>query len=688
MLKNVTRAFAAAADYVSRLGRGVTKAAVSPLSLRDVWGPVREAFAGAWQKNVVVDNRECVLAFAAVYACVTRIANDIAKLRIKLVEQDSDGIWTEVARSSPYLGVLVKPNRYQNRIQFLADWLLMKLLFGNTYVLKQRDQRGIVVAMYVLDSRRVKPLVTPDGGVYYQLSSDYLAGLPSGATVPASEIIHDRGPTLFHTLCGVSPIFACGASATQGNRIQANSAKFFENMSRPSGHLTAPGTIDEATANRLKADFEANFGGGNIGRLLVTGDDLKYEPMTIPAEDAQLIEQLKWTVEDVARAFAMPLYKIGAGPVPTSNNVEALHGQYYTDCLQVYIEAIELALDEGLGLTNVDGRVYGTELDLDGLLRMDSATQFEVLAKGVSGALIMPNEARKRLNLPPVKGGNQLFLQEQNYSLEALAKRDSKPDPWAKEMPAAASLPAPSAAPSPAPAPAPTEQARGADELLMRLAEEARQAAIDAAARAAEAVLESVRGASAEVVAAAEQRAAAAEQARDAAAEQLQRQTDAVAAREVEHAAALARAAAAESAAEQQRAALEAAEARAAADRARAEASEAEVKQAVAAQAAATENQRAAAAEAEAAAAAAQAAAVDAGSQKELAEAAQAQARAAAAEADSQRARAEAAEAEAARARELAAEVAPPAAVDVDEVAALFAKHVIAGLEQLEPIDG
>lgn len=407
-----------------------TKAAVTPLSRRDVWGPVRESFAGAWQRNVVVDNRECILAFSAVYACVTRIANDIGKLRIKLVEQQADRTWLEVPQPSPFWPVLRKPNRYQTRCQFLREWLLMKLLYGNAYVLKERDGRGIVVAMYVLDSRRVKPLVTPDGGVYCQISSDHLARLPTGVTVPSSEVIHDRGPTLFHPLCGVSPIFACGASATQGNRIQANSAKFFENMSRPSGHLTAPGTIDEATAARLKADFEANFGGGNLGRLLVTGDGLKYEPMTIPADDAQLIEQLRWTVEDVARAFAMPLYKIGAGPVPTSNNVEALQQQYYTDCLQVLIEDIEICLDEGLRLTEVPGRTMGTELDLDGLLRMDSEGLHRTLGDSVKAGVMAPNEARLRINLPPTLGGETPYLQQQNYSLEALAKRDAQNDPF------------------------------------------------------------------------------------------------------------------------------------------------------------------------------------------------------------------------------------------------------------------
>jgi phage portal protein BeeE len=70
--------------------------------------------------------------------------------------------------------------------------------------------------MYVLDPFRTKPLVAPDGSVYYQLSKDNLAGVEDAVTVPASEIIHDTMTPLYHPLCGVSPLYACGVAASQG----------------------------------------------------------------------------------------------------------------------------------------------------------------------------------------------------------------------------------------------------------------------------------------------------------------------------------------------------------------------------------------------------------------------------------------------------------------------------------------
>lgn len=393
-------------------------------------GFIRESFAGAWQRNIVAESRQNLLAFSAVYACVSLIADDIAKLRVKLVERNN-GIWTEVDRQSPYAPVLRKPNDYQTRVQFLTHWLVSKLLYGNTYVFKERDQRGIVTKLHILDPRRVTPLVADNGDVYYQCSADALAGINDQVTIPATALIHDRCVALFHPLMGVSPIYACGASATQGIRIQANSERFFQNMSRPSGILTAPASISDATAQRLKDQFEKGFSGEGMGRTFVAGDGLKYEAMTIPAVDAQLIEQLKWTVEDVARCFRVPLHKISGTDNPRLPNYSALNQDYYTQTLQPHMEAIEILLDEGLGLVDVPAQELGTELDLDGLLRMDPASQSDIDAKDVGSGILAPDEGRKKRNLPPVPGGAYPLIQQQNYSLPALAKRDAKDDPFA-----------------------------------------------------------------------------------------------------------------------------------------------------------------------------------------------------------------------------------------------------------------
>ncbi|EOP9725245.1 phage portal protein, partial [Escherichia coli] len=139
------------------------------------------------------------------------------------------------------------------------------------------------------------------------------------------------------------------------------------------------------------------------------------------------VEQLKMTAEIVCSVFRVPAYKIGVGQPPSSDNVEALEQQYYSQCLQTLIESIELLLDEALET----GENESTEFDVTTLLRMDSERRMKTLGDAVKNTLLTPNEARKRENLPPLAGGDALYLQQQNYSLEALSRRDAREDPFA-----------------------------------------------------------------------------------------------------------------------------------------------------------------------------------------------------------------------------------------------------------------
>jgi len=408
------------------------------------WTPiVRDPYPGAWQQNAEI-RAESSLSYFAVFSCVTLIAADIAKLTLRLVEIDEEGIWHETTNPA-YSPVLRKPNRYQTIQKFLEQWITSKLVHGNTYVLKERDQRGIVKALYVLDPSRVTPLVTADGAVYYELRRDDLAGgaglgpgmTGEAVTVPASEIIHDLMIALFHPLIGVTPLYACGLAALQGLTIQKTSQTFFAGGSNPGGVLTAPGAIADDTAARLKEYWDQNFTGANVGKVAVLGDGLKYEPMTVNANDAQLIEQLHWTAETICSCYHVPPYMISVGPPPPFANVEPMLQQYYSQCIQSLVTAFELSLDDGLGLA---GSEFGTELDVDDLIWMDTATKTKAAADAIGSGAMSPNEARRKyFGLGSVKGGETPYLQQQNYSLSALDDRDAAGPP-APVPPAAGEL--------------------------------------------------------------------------------------------------------------------------------------------------------------------------------------------------------------------------------------------------------
>ena len=442
-----------------------------------------DTFMGSWQQDVEV-NRDAVLAQATVFSCITLIASDIAKLRLRVVQRYGR-VWMEKTTAG-YSEVLNEPNHFQTRQLFVEQWIISKLSTGNAYILKERDRSKKVIRMYVLDPARVTPLVAPDGAVYYQLQEDDLAQVSETMpAVPASEIIHDRFNCLFHPLVGLSPIFASGLAATQALQIQQQSAKFFKNQSRPSGILTAPKQISDETAKRIKDYWEKNYQGANkVGSVAVLGDSLTYTPMIVNAVDAQLVEQLKISAEQVCSTFHVPGYMVGVEAPPAQGGVDGEQQRYYNQCLQALIEAAEAGLDKGLGLDKpIDGNELGTDFDLDGLLRMDSKTLSEVEGLKVQRGISSPNEARQKFNLLPAKGGDSPMVQQQNFSLEALAERDAGPDPFGTAKPAA---------PEPAPAPDAADlktwmdqMSAAADQRMQQLIDQAREErAAEAVARA------------------------------------------------------------------------------------------------------------------------------------------------------------------------------------------------------------
>lgn len=389
-----------------------------PVNGGDVWHTIHEPSMGAWQRNEGIEvSKNDQMRHHAVFACVSLITRDIGKLKIK-TKKKVDGVMQQC--DSRVNSLLAKPNEFQNWQQFAEAWATSKSTSGNTYVLKVRNIFGDVWKLHILNPERTKPLVDPNGNVFYQVRRDRLFNLDEDVVFPASEIIHDRFNCFYHPLVGLSPIAACALSASQGISIQRNAQSFFANESRPSGILTAPGSISDSNSKELKNNWEKNYSGHGRGGTAVLSDGMTYIPMSVAAHDAQLVEQLKMSGEIVCTAFSVPAFKVGLAAIP-AGKISDHNDIYYSDCLQHYIESIEALLNQHLDIE--DG--VEVEFDLKALLRMDAGSQMAYLKEGVGSSILSPNEARGELGYSPVAGGDSPMIQQQNYSLAALAARDA-----------------------------------------------------------------------------------------------------------------------------------------------------------------------------------------------------------------------------------------------------------------------
>lgn len=411
------------------------------------WLSVFDWKPGAFQQDTRNPESDAVtdaLMVAVVYACLRQIVWDISKLRI-CIKRLVKGIWEEGTHQT-LLRLLRRPNPYQTWIDFIQSWLLSWLIAGDTFVVKGR-QNGIIVELHVLRPDLCTPVVATDtGDVFYRVAvMDGLVGLTPGeqAYFPASDIIHHRYLAISHPLTGSSCLQRAQLAARMREGILDVGAEMAENGGVPPGLLIAPEGMTQEQLKELADKWAAR----KKGRIAVVDAAFKFEAIAAKYIDSQSKEFAGVAAEDICTAFNMPPWKVGVGTRPAGFDVEAQQIIYYQDCLQLPIEHIEMLMDSGLELAED----VSVEFDIAGLTMMDSKARADYLTKMVKGVM-KPNEARKIVGLPPVEGGDDVYMQQQEYSLSALHKRDlAAPAPAGPASPAGPAVPGPESGDDPAP---------------------------------------------------------------------------------------------------------------------------------------------------------------------------------------------------------------------------------------------
>src|SRR5690606_11544251 len=216
--------------------------------------------------------------------------------------------------------------------------------------------------------------------------------------------------------------------------ILRNSSSFFENAANPGGLVSGPAGLSEDDADKLQTFFNTNFTGEKSGKIAVIGKDLSFTPFAFKAADSQLVEQMRYSDEQICQPFGIPPFKIGIGSIPAGLGVDAINLLYHEDALSGHIEAMENLLDGAVALPSE----WGSWLDTPALFRMDEGKKADVATKLVGGGVETPNEGRLRFNLPPLQGGDTVYMQQQDFPLDQVRKNkivDSEQNPITPEPP-------------------------------------------------------------------------------------------------------------------------------------------------------------------------------------------------------------------------------------------------------------
>ncbi|GLK68101.1 phage portal protein [Hansschlegelia plantiphila] len=319
-------------------------------------------------------------------------------------------------------------NADQTACEFWEGVVACLCLWGNAYVEKSLSG-GRLVALTLLRPDLMQVDRREDGSLRYRYSD------PSGAIeYDEGELMHVRGFGVGGDL-GLSVLAHARQTISSTIATDEAAARTFANGMRPGGFFTyEKGSLaPEQREQARKALIEPMQGVENAGRigLLEAGGGFKWQEVVIPPADAELLASRRWHVEEVARWFGIPPILIGhasEGQTMWGSGVEQIMLGWLTLGLRPYLTRIEQAVKRSLIAPAERATLYA-EFAVEGLLRADSAGRAEFASKMIQNAGMTPNEWRAKENMPPIEGGDQLFINSTLVPLAMAGQRPSRVQP-------------------------------------------------------------------------------------------------------------------------------------------------------------------------------------------------------------------------------------------------------------------
>lgn len=358
---------------------------------------------------------ESALQLDAVWACIRLVAQTIATLPIFVYERGEDGTNDLATGHSLYRILHDKPNAAMTAVEFWCAMYACKLLWGNAYAQIVRGYRDKVVALLPMRPDWTQVVRQPDGSMLYRYTWN-------GQTLdlPEEDVLHLKGFTLDGEI-GLSAISAGRHSLGNAAAAEKTAGAIHKNGMRPSGVLTSPTYLTKEQRADAKVLMEGYRGAMATGRVPLLEGGWTFQSLSIPPEDAQLLETRSYNVETICRWFGVAPAMIGHTEKSTAwgTGLEQMNLWFLTYTLRPHIKETEQALAAKC-FTAAERSEYFAEYNVDALLRTDSKARAENYRTLISTGVMTPNEARALENLPPVDGGDELFLQGAMMPLGAL----------------------------------------------------------------------------------------------------------------------------------------------------------------------------------------------------------------------------------------------------------------------------
>ena len=354
---------------------------------------------------------------AIVYRCVNEIAKGAASVEFMVKIGD------EVIEQHPVIALLDRPNPLQSYSEFFSSLFGYLLLSGNAYVLKVGGSMASgPKELHLLrpDRIRIKGGSRPIPEKYeYVLNGRVERTYEVDQENGFSELKHIKLWNPLSDYEGCSPLSAAAVEIDQHNLASQHNISLLNNGARPSGAVVFKPKDDagfavnltESQRQQLLTDLNNRFAGSaNAGRPMLLEGDFDWKEMGLSPKDMDFINLKHMATTDIALCFGVPSQLVGVPDAQTYANVAEARLALYEETIIPHLRLIQSDLNEWL--IPMFGEGLRFEYDLQGIpaLAERERKTYENITSAVREGIMTRNEAREKIGLSPIDGGDDIYI--------------------------------------------------------------------------------------------------------------------------------------------------------------------------------------------------------------------------------------------------------------------------------------
>lgn len=373
-----------------------------------------------------------VLSEATYFACLKVLSEGIGKLPLNLLQyNERNGVQT--ARKHYLYKILHdRPNPYMTASVFWSTVEYNRNHYGNAYVWIQGA--GQDMKLWILPSDRVQ-MWYDDAKILPELPDIFYLYSDGGKTYyfGSEEILHFKSSNTLDGLIGVSVQDQLNATIGGAVKSQKMLNSMYETGFTAKAVLQYTGDLNDKNVIAFTKGIEKYAKGGlsedGIANIIPIPLGSTLTPLNVKLADNQFIEVKQYTALQIASAFGIKPYQIGDYTKSSYASAEAQQLSFYVDTLLYIIKQYEEELSYKLLTDDEIQRGYYFKFNIDVILRADFATKINTLSTAVNSFLMTPNEARNKLDLESVEGGDRLLGNGASIPVQLTGSQYKQDDP-------------------------------------------------------------------------------------------------------------------------------------------------------------------------------------------------------------------------------------------------------------------